>query len=79
MCVLPVPGGPSRITFCLRVQEVELAEVLDHLLLDRALEGEVKLLQGLVGGNRAERIRHRPPEDSREESSVESKASANRS
>jgi len=32
------------------VQEVELPEVLDHLLLDAALEGEVKLLQGLVGG-----------------------------
>jgi hypothetical protein len=32
------------------VQEVELPEVLDHLLLHRALEGEVELLQGLVGG-----------------------------
>jgi hypothetical protein len=32
------------------VQEVELAEVLDHLLLDRALEGEVELLEGLAGG-----------------------------
>ena len=31
------------------VEEVELAEVLDHLLLDRALEGEVELLQGLAG------------------------------
>jgi hypothetical protein len=31
-----------------RVQEVELPEVLDHLLLDRALEGEVELLQRLV-------------------------------
>ena len=30
------------------VQEVELAEVLDHLLLHRALEGEVELLQGLA-------------------------------
>ena len=30
------------------VQEVELAEVLDHLLLHRALEGEVELLQRLV-------------------------------
>jgi hypothetical protein len=32
------------------VQEVELSEVLDHLLFDRALEGEVELLQGLAGG-----------------------------
>jgi hypothetical protein len=32
------------------VQEVELAEVLDHLLLDRALEGEVELLERLAGG-----------------------------
>ena len=32
------------------VQEVELAEVLDHCLLDRALEGEVELLQRLAGG-----------------------------
>jgi hypothetical protein len=32
------------------VQEVELAEVLDDLLLDRALEGEVELLEGLSGG-----------------------------
>ena len=31
------------------VQEVELAEVLDHLLLDRALEGEVELLERLSG------------------------------
>jgi hypothetical protein len=34
----------------LGVQEVELAEVLDHLLLDRALEGEVELLERLAGG-----------------------------
>jgi len=32
------------------VQEIELAEVLDDLLLDRALEGEVELLEGLAGG-----------------------------
>jgi hypothetical protein len=32
------------------VQEVELAEVLDHLLLDRALEGEVELLERLSRG-----------------------------
>jgi hypothetical protein len=31
------------------VQEVELAEVLDHLALDRALEGEVELLERLSG------------------------------
>ena len=31
------------------VEEVELAQVLDDLLLDRALEGEVELLQGLSG------------------------------
>src|SRR4051794_39205056 len=45
--VLPVPGGPSRITA--GVQEVELAEVLDDRLLHRALEGEVDLLQRLAG------------------------------
>jgi hypothetical protein len=32
------------------VQEVELPEVLDHLLFDRALEGEVELLERLAGG-----------------------------
>src|SRR4051794_5825887 len=32
------------------VQEVELPEVLNDRLLDRALEGEVELLQGLAGG-----------------------------
>jgi hypothetical protein len=31
-----------------RVQEVELAEVLDDRLLDRALEGEVELLKRLA-------------------------------
>jgi hypothetical protein len=31
------------------VQEVQLAEVLDDLLLDRALEGEVELLERLSG------------------------------
>ena len=44
-----MPGGPSRITFSLAVEEVELAEVLDHLLLDGALEGEVELLQAFCG------------------------------
>jgi len=33
----------------LGVQEVELAEVLDHGLLHAALEGEVELLQRLAG------------------------------
>src|SRR4051794_40828751 len=46
--VLPVPGGPSRTTFLAAVQEVELAEVNDRGLLDRALEGKVELLQRLV-------------------------------
>src|SRR5688572_902608 len=32
------------------VEEVELAEVLDHLAADRALEGEVELLERLAGG-----------------------------
>jgi len=32
------------------VEKVELAKVLDHLLLDRALEGEVELLERLAGG-----------------------------
>ena len=31
------------------VEEVELAEVLDHRLLDRALEAEVELLERLAG------------------------------
>jgi hypothetical protein len=31
------------------VEEVELAEVLDHGLLDRALEAEVELLERLAG------------------------------
>ena len=31
------------------VQEVELAEVLDHRLLDRPLEGEVEHLQRFAG------------------------------
>jgi tRNA G37 N-methylase TrmD len=32
------------------VQEVELAEVLDQRVLDRALEREVELLECLAGG-----------------------------
>ena len=41
-------GRAKRDDALLGVQEVELPEVLDHLLLHAALEGEVKLLQGLV-------------------------------
>ena len=32
------------------MQEVELAEMLDHLLFDRPLEGEVELLERFAGG-----------------------------
>jgi hypothetical protein len=45
-----VIGGAEQDHVLFGVQEVELPEVLDHLLLDAALEGEVELLQGLVGG-----------------------------
>ena len=61
------------------VQEVELAEMLDHLLLHRALEGEVELLQRLSAGKRAALIRPSPPCDSRAATSVESSASQKRS
>ena len=44
------PGRAEQDHVFLAVQEVELAEVLDHLLLDRALEGEVELLERLAGG-----------------------------
>ncbi len=44
-CVLPVPGRAESHDALLGVQEVELAEVLDHRLLDAALEGEVELLK----------------------------------
>jgi hypothetical protein len=60
-------------------QEVELAEVLDHLLSDRALEGEVELLERLAGRKRAALMRDSPPWLSREETSVESIASPKRS
>ena len=49
MC-LAGPGRAQQDHVLLGVQEVELPEVLDHLLLDRALEGEVELLERLVGG-----------------------------
>jgi KaiC/GvpD/RAD55 family RecA-like ATPase len=62
------------------VPEVELSEVLDDLLLDGALEGEVELLKGLPGrGKRAALIRFSLPWDSREETSVERTASRKRS
>jgi hypothetical protein len=32
------------------VEEAELAEVVDHLFLDRALEAEVEFLERLAGG-----------------------------
>jgi len=32
------------------MEEVELAEMDDQRLLDRALKGEVELLEGLAGG-----------------------------
>jgi hypothetical protein len=43
-------GGPEQDQVLARVQEVELSEVLDHGLLHRSLEGEVKLLQRLACG-----------------------------
>lgn len=43
------PRGPQQHHVLLAVQEVELAEVLDHLALDRSLEGEVELLERLSG------------------------------
>jgi hypothetical protein len=61
------------------VQEVELAEVLDDLAFDGALEGEVELLECLAAGKRAALMRLSPPWLSLEETSVESSASAKRS
>jgi hypothetical protein len=50
-CVLPVPGGAAQQDDVLfAVQEVELAEVLDYLLLHAALEGEVEFLERFAGG-----------------------------
>jgi hypothetical protein len=43
-------GRAQQHDVLLGVQEVELAEVFDHLALDRALEGEVELLERLSGG-----------------------------
>ena len=44
------PGRAERDDVGALVQEVELAEVLDHLLFHAALEGEVELLQRFAGG-----------------------------
>jgi hypothetical protein len=43
------PGRTEQHHVLARVQEVELAEVLDHRLFDRALEAEVELLECLAG------------------------------
>ena len=43
------PRWAQQHDVVLGVQEVELAEVLDDLLLDRALEGEVELLERFAG------------------------------
>src|SRR3954451_15953192 len=42
-------GWPEQDHVLARVQEVELAEMLDDGLLHAALEGEVELLQALAG------------------------------
>src|SRR3954470_14128952 len=47
---LPGAGRAQEDDVVLGVQEVELAEVLDDLAADRALEGEVELLKRLAGG-----------------------------
>jgi hypothetical protein len=44
------PRGAEEDHVLLGMQEVEVPEVLDHRLLDRALKGEVKFLQRLVSG-----------------------------
>jgi hypothetical protein len=61
------------------VQEVELAEVLDHLFLTERWKVKSNSSSVLWDGKRAARIRSRPPEDSLEEISVDSSASAKRS
>jgi hypothetical protein len=78
MC-LAGAGWPEKDHVFLGVQEVELPEMLDHLLFDGALEGEVELLERLRAGNLAALIRSSPPEASREAISVDSSASVNRS
>src|SRR5579862_745285 len=44
------PWGSEQDHVLAGVQEVELAEMLDHGLLHAALEGEVELLERLAGG-----------------------------
>ena len=58
----PGSGGPSRITFSRRVQEVELAEVLDDRLLARE-RWKVKSNSSSVlrAGKRAALMRPSPP------------------
>jgi hypothetical protein len=57
------------------VQEVELAQMLDDLAADRALEGEVELLERLSG----RKPRPLDPALAAEGTSAESNASAKRS
>ena len=64
-CVLPVPGGPRKTTFSLAVDEVQGAQVRDHVPFQAPGVVEVELLQRLAAGNRAARIRPSPPWDSR--------------
>jgi len=56
---LPAARRAEEDHVLLAVEEVELAEVLDHLLLDRALEGEVELLERLASGEPLAELRHR--------------------
>jgi hypothetical protein len=72
-------GRPEQDDVLLGVQEVELAEVLDDLALDRALEGEVELLERLALREARRLIRDPTPWLSLEATSVQSSASAKRS
>ena len=49
-CVLPVPGGPSRITFSRACRKSSCPRCSTTVFLTDALEGEVELLQRLAGG-----------------------------
>ena len=73
------PRGPEQDHVLFGVQEVELAEVLDHLLLHAALEGEVELLQRLVRGEPGGTDPQPAAGGLPRGDSVESSASANRS
>ena len=79
MCVLPVPGGPSRITFCLACRKSSCPRCSITCFFTLRWKVKSNSSSVLCAGNRAARIRSRPPEDSREEISVDSNASANRS